>query len=197
MDSRRSLATVVTLSILAAAPSACQIARAAGSDPNLRRSTTTLAVGYRRTPPAGSLVVLTPSGEVRLTARLVAGHVIAVTLERAGGNPAVLDNVRDALLADPDVRFVYPALVHAPSGQMLLPTDRIVMKIRPGANAPEVIRRLPPALAVVRRLEGADDEYLLRLTDPRATDPTAVAAALAHEPWVAWAEPDFLREYAR
>jgi len=45
--------------------------------------------------------------------------------------------------------------------------------------------------------EGADDEYLLRLIDPRAADPIAVAAALAREPWVAWAEPDFIREYPR
>jgi hypothetical protein len=194
---------VLVLSVLAAPVAAgcgeCQIvAHAGASGAGLRRSTSTLAVGYRRVAPAGSLVVLTPSGEVPLTARPVTRHVSAVTLERAGGGTAAaLDSVRDALLADPDVRFAYPALVHTPSGQLLLPTDRIVARVRPGVDAPEVTRRLPPVLTVVRRLEGTGDEYLLRLTAPRTADPIAVAADLAREPWVAWAEPDFIREYAR
>ena len=57
--------------------------------------------------------------------------------------------------------------------------------------------RLPSALAVVRRLNGADDEYVLRLVDARAEDPFTAAAALAREPWLAWAEPDLVREYVR
>jgi hypothetical protein len=171
--------------------------RAGGADADLLRSTTTLAVGYRLAPRAGSLTLLTPSGEVRVTARSVAGRVTALTLERVDSNAAVLDEVRHALLTDPDVRFVYPALVHVPSGQIVLPTDQVVMKVQPGVDAPEVIGRLPPTLAVVRRLCGADDEYLLRLVDARAEDPFTAAAALAREPWVAWAEPDLVREYVR
>jgi len=38
---------------------------------------------------------------------------------------------------------------------------------------------------------------VLRLVDARAEDPFTAAAALAREPWVAWAEPDLVREYAR
>jgi hypothetical protein len=122
---------------------------------------------------------------------------MALTLDPGRGDAVVLDQVRDVLLADPDVLFVYPALVHVSTGQTVLPTDQIVMKVRPGVDAAEVVRRLPPALAVVRRLQGTDDEYVLRLTDPRDADPITVAAGLAREPWVAWAEPDFLREYTR
>ena len=171
--------------------------RGGGADADLLRSTTTLAVGYRHAPRAGSVVLLTPSGEVRATARPVAGRVTALTIEHVGGSAAVLGEVRDVLLTDRDVRFVYPALVHVPSGQLVLPTDQIVMKVQPGVDALEVVRRLPSALAVVRRLNGADDEYVLRLVDARAEDPFTAAAALAREPWVAWAEPDLVREYVR
>jgi hypothetical protein len=172
-------------------------ASAATEMTDLLPSTTTLAVGYRLAPPTGSLVLLTPSGDVLVNARPVAGRVTALTLERLGGNAAVLDEVRDVLLADPDVRFVYRALGHVPSGQLILPTDQIVMKVRLGVDALEVVRRLPPALAVVRRLGGADDEYVLRLVDARVGDPFITAAALAREPWVVWAEPDLVREYPR
>lgn len=172
-------------------------AYAEASAPDLLRSTTTLAVGFRLAPRVGLLLLRTPSGEVRVTARAVAGRVTAVTLERVGGNPALLSEVRDVLLADRDVQYVYSALIHAESGQIVLPTDQIVMKVRPGVDTPEVVHRLPPSLTVVRRLDGADDEYVLRLVDPRADDPFAAAAALARRPWVAWAEPDLVREYAR
>jgi hypothetical protein len=156
-----------------------------------------LSVGYRLASITGPIVFQTSSGEVQATARPVAGRVAAVTLEITHARAGVLDEVRHLLLAEPDVQFVYPALVHGPSGQIVLPTDQILMKVRAGVDRGEVDRRLWPSLAILRSLEGVDDEYVLRLLDPRADDPMAVAAALTREPWVAWAEPDFLREYAR
>jgi hypothetical protein len=172
-------------------------AYAQAADPEFVASTTTLAVGYRSEPRAGSLLLRTSGGEIRVTVRPIGDRVSAVTLDAAGGSAAPLDEARTALLADPDVRYAYPARVHAASGQIVLPTDQILMKVRPGIDVSEVTRRLPPTLSIVRPLQGADDEYVLRLVDPRSDDPFSVAAALARMPWVQWAEPDLVREYVR
>jgi hypothetical protein len=170
---------------------------AAEASTGLRPSTTTLAVGYREGPRSDVHVVRTPGGEVPITARAVAGRVTMVTLAGGGRDGDVLDSVRDALLRDFDVRYVYRALIHVSSGQILLPTDQILIKVRQPVERVDVARRLPSVVTVVRPLEGTDDEYVLALTDPRAADPVAVAAALARENWIAWAEPDFVREYSR
>jgi subtilisin family serine protease len=105
--------------------------------------------------------------------------------------------VRQDVLADPAVAWAYPALVHPPSGQLLLLTNEIVVKVRGGTTPAAVAAGLPGTLRVARPLIGADDELILALVDPKADDPLALANALAAEPWVEWTHPNFLREYVR
>ena len=106
-----------------------------------------------------------------------------------------LHEVRQGLLTDPAVAWVYPALVHPPSGQLVLPTNEIMVKVRAGVDPAAVLALLPGTLRVARPLWGAADELILELTDPKADDPLALANALAGEPWVEWAQPNLLRNY--
>ena len=119
---------------------------------------------------------------------------MASTIDRE--MPSAVEEVRRTLVNDADVLWAYPALIHPPSGQLLLLTDEILLKARRGVDEAAVRRLLPGGVRVVRPI--AADEFVLALTDPKAADPLAVANALAEtQPWVDWAQPNFIRRYVR
>jgi subtilisin family serine protease len=124
---------------------------------------------------------------------LVSVH--AVTPAASFDVPQAAREVRAELRADPSVLWVYPGLVHPPTGQRLLLTDEIVLKVRAGISVTVVASLLPGSLKFSRPLSGADGEVIVALVTPKASDPLAVAGALATEPWVEWAHPNFVREY--
>jgi subtilisin family serine protease len=154
-----------------------------------------LSVRYSAPPDAGARARTRSPGPLTLTETEV---VPSVTLLSFQPGAAPMDrrqaarDVRRDLLADPAVEWAYPALVHPPSGQLLLLTNEIVVKVRA-----EMAPALPPSLRLVRPLAGTPDELILELVDPKTDDPLALASSLAGAPWVEWAQPNFVREYVR
>lgn len=69
---------------------AAGISGAGESDPDLRRSTSVLSVGYRLVPQIGLLVFRTSLGAVQVRARLMAERVAAVTLETGNAGADIL-----------------------------------------------------------------------------------------------------------
>ena len=161
-----------------------------------------LSVGYASSPgmrAARSSTESSSRGGVTLAETEVIPSVTLLSIDSAAAmdrRQAAREVHRDAL-ADPAVTWAYPALVHPPSGQLLLLTNEIVAKVRAGMAPAAVAALLPATLRVARTLAGADDELILQLVAPKTGDPLALANALAAEPWVEWAHPNFLREYAR
>jgi len=137
--------------------------------------------------------------EVVPSVTLLSVHPLAAP-DHAGGAVTVdrrqaAREARQHLLADPAVAWAYPALVHPPSGQLLLLTNEIIVKVRAGTAPLTVNALLPGALRFARQLFGADDELIVELVSPKTDDPLALANALAAEWWIEWAHPNFLREY--
>src|SRR5712692_461034 len=145
----------------------------------------------RRSSSQGALTLA--ETEVVPSVMLLSIQPLAAPLDRR----RAAHEVRQDLLADPVVAWAYPALVHPPSGQRLLLTNEIVVKVRADTPPSGVPALLPRTLRVARTLTGAHDELILELVDPKTDDPLALANALAAESWVEWAQPNFLREYAR
>ena len=145
----------------------------------------------RRSSSQGALTLA--ETEVVPSVTLLSIHSLAAPLDRR----RAAHEVRQDLLTDPVVAWAYPALVHPPSGQRLLLTHEIVVKVRADTPPSGVPALLPRTLRVARTLTGAHDELILELVDPKTDDPLALANALAAESWVEWAQPNFLREYAR
>jgi subtilisin family serine protease len=168
-----------------------------------------LSVRYRVPPSARAAGPATMASSQGPQALVEAEVVPSITLlsvhpvvapDAAGGAVTVdrrqaAREVRQHLLADSAVEWAYPALVHPPSGQLLLLTNEIIVKVRSGTARPAVAALLTGALRVARPLFGADDELILELVSPKTDDPLALANALAGAWWVEWAHPNFLREY--
>lgn len=159
-----------------------------------------LSVRYK-TPQGADLerrVFTTTHGEVVARLRVVTRGVTLLSAE--GTQPSIqgVDEVRLQLLNSPDVLWVYPAFIHSPSGQVLLLTNEILLKVRPGVDAASLPLFLPDGVRLVRPLLYAEDEFILELTNPKAADPLAIANSFVEtQPWVEWAQPNFIREYVR
>lgn len=110
----------------------------------------------------------------------------ALWRERTG---AALDTVR----LDPGVEWAYPAYRSAATGTLLLPTPRVVVEVDPRLDRDAIEGALEGRLTVVRRIRGAQSQWILELVDP-ARDPLAVALELGDEPWTRWAEPELIQE---
>ena len=98
----------------------------------------------RRAGPATTATSVGPQGlaeyEVVPSVTLLGVQPLAPPSGKAAGPAAVairrqaLHEVRQGLLTDPAVAWVYPALVHPPSGQLVLPTNEIIVKVRAGVD---------------------------------------------------------------
>ena len=96
-----------------------------------------------------------------------------------------------AISASPDVAYAYPVLVDPATGRRLLLTDEIVVRLGPELTLDELTET--QGLSLVRRLRGAEDEYILRLKDRKRNNPLDVANRLTESGSVLWAEPNLLQ----
>lgn len=201
---------VLPLALVAGVASAQAPSYLYGGRPiTLEYSDVFLSVRYRVPPSAraaGPATVASSQGPHALVEAEVVPSIALLSVHPVGAPDAAAvaatvdrrqaaRDVRQSLLADPAVEWAYPALVHPPSGQLLLLTNEIVVKVRSAAPPPAVAALLPGTLRVARPLLGAADEWIVELVSPKTHDPLALANALTGEWWVEWAHPNFLREY--
>lgn len=99
-----------------------------------------------------------------------------------------------SLEAQRTVEFAYPAWL-TPSGGKVLLNDEIIVQIHGSALEATVRRALADrGLAIVRRISYSSRQYLLRLLEPKKTDPLAMSRLLYRSGLVEWAEPNFVQE---
>ena len=106
-----------------------------------------------------------------------------------------LENGLRRLREKADVEYANPVFVDPVTGSRLLPLDEISIKIRAGANPDGFLT--PRRLEVVEAVRYTDDEYVVRVLDPKTSDLLAVANELARSGLVEWAEPNFVQEYTK
>ncbi len=163
-------------------------------------------VGVRFSEPlpqrlaSDTVQALVPSAEVELLgAEPTRGVSVVRTEKRQDGQKTRPRGLRgaahilDAFRASAQVQFVYPVLVNPATGRRLLLTDEIVVKLKPSATAEAVASA--HGLVVAEQLWGTQDEFVLRLGNPKKQDPLAVANAVSGGSLVVWAEPNFVQEW--
>jgi subtilisin family serine protease len=88
---------------------------------------------------------------------------------------------------------VVPVYIHEDSGLEMIPTGKIVMKLKAEDDLSRlagVHRRL--GTRVERRIRGTTDQYILAAPHTTARELFDLCAVLEQEPQIEWAEPDFL-----
>ncbi|MFM1770697.1 MAG: Calcium-dependent protease precursor [Verrucomicrobiota bacterium] len=103
---------------------------------------------------------------------------------------ALLASVR----AVPAGRGANPVFIDAETGLRLLATEEVLVQLRPGVDARVFFGVSWPQ---VRPAWGGADRHVLRLPGATAEEVLAEVGRLAARPEVAWAEPDFIVQFAR
>ncbi len=94
-----------------------------------------------------------------------------------------------------EVEFAYPAWIDPKTGSRLLLTDELIVRLKGGPASAQIKDELAVrGLAVARRLAYSSEEYVLRLRNPKKSDPLAVSRELYESGLVEWAEPNFVQE---
>jgi hypothetical protein len=105
-----------------------------------------------------------------------------------------------ALRAQQEVEFAFPVFINPKTGTRMLLTDELVikLKLKPGRQAEEVTGLSASyGVTVVSKMWGTQDEYVLRVQDPKAVSPLEVANVFFESGLVEWAEPNFVQEYQK
>lgn len=170
-----------------------------GKKISLQRSLTEVAIQFK--PDIGHATeqqvmqaLSVPEASVRKIQ--VAGHeLIIVKLSDSQPQPQS-DSSVSTLRIQQEVEFAFPVLLNPETGTHLFLTDEIVIKMKSGLQVRDVIDAFPAfGLAIVQTMWGTEDEYLVRVQNPKAVNPLAVANSLVESGLVEWAEPNFLQEY--
>jgi subtilisin family serine protease len=137
------------------------------------------------------LAKMTEKGKIRNQA------VITLKMEKAE-EPAAIEKIIDNLKVRSDVRWAAPVYIHGKTGSRMLVTDEIVVKLKPGKDLASLAGLLQSYdLLLVKPMWGTQNEYVLRLQDPKAVNPLEAANALFESGLVEWAQPNFIQEYKR
>jgi subtilisin family serine protease len=137
------------------------------------------------------LAEMTEKGKTRNQA------VITLKMEKAK-EPAVIEEIIDTMKARSDVRWAAPVYTDGKTGSRMLITDQIVVKLKPGKDLASLAGLLQSyGLLLVKPMWGTQNEYVLRLLDPKAVNPLEAANALFESGLVEWAQPNFIQEYKR
>lgn len=103
------------------------------------------------------------------------------------------------LLADlrsrSDVEFAAPVYRSTQSGKRVMPTDELLVRLRPFDSLTTVASLFDQfGVEVDRPIRGTQDQFVLRLLDGRQSDPLAAANALFETGRFQWVEPNFVQE---
>ncbi|MCA1809194.1 MAG: S8 family serine peptidase [Lentisphaerae bacterium] len=96
-----------------------------------------------------------------------------------------------ALNDRPDVRYAYPVLYDLAGLHRIMLTDRIVVCL---ASADVAIATVNQRYRTETVGPLTGNQWVVRLVEPKENYPVDVAEAIAADPAVAWAEPDFIQE---
>jgi subtilisin family serine protease len=123
--------------------------------------------------------------------------VITLKTEKAK-EPEAIEEIIDTMKARSDVRWAVPVFIHAKTGSRMLITDEIVVKLKPGKDLTSLDGLLQSyGLLLIKPMWETQNEYVLRLQDPKAVNPLEAANALFESGLVEWAQPNFIQDYKR
>lgn len=163
----------------------------------LQRSGDKLSVRFRAGVSKASRTALVRglSTKSRLTkaSRLRGRDLSSLSITKASKKS--LGRLLADLRANKNVEFAYPAWVNAKSGERVLLTDEVVVRLKSGAASPQVKSALAARdLTIARKISYTSDEYVLKLLEPKQADPLAVSRSLYRSGLVHWAVPNFVQE---
>lgn len=171
-----------------------------GARVRLQRSATELVVKFRaNTPgtPADVLARVAPSAKLAGEARAEGRGFHIVSVPRREGNDPSLRPLVENLRQKHEFEFVSEVLIYPPTNVRMLPTDEIVVKLGAGVSEQQLSNLAGTlGLNVDRPIQATTDEFVLRLADPK-DDPLEKARALNATGRLAWAEPNFIRQYRK
>lgn len=143
-------------------------------------------------------------GEVRATLSAL-GRVelhpskhMAVFQRSAGVGRAAVEAALDSLKSRRAIDFVAPVLVDPDSHTRQVPTDEILLRLKPGRTQ-RVLKSLrePRGLTISRRNEFEPSQYVLKVPTGSATETLEIARELDSSEDVEFAAPNFLTEIKR
>jgi subtilisin family serine protease len=136
---------------------------------------------------------LSPSARVSRASYLRGRALSAV--EIGGKSNVAVSRLLTGLEAKRGVEFAYPAWVDPKSGSRLLLTDELIVRLKSGTALTEIRDALAArGLAIARKIAYSSEEYVLRLRNPKKSDPLALSRELFQSGLVDWAEPNFVQE---
>lgn len=124
-------------------------------------------------------------------------QVVTIPLPRDGRAGAT--KLFESLRADRDVEFVAPFYYRSGTATAVIPTDEIVVKLKPGGGTSRELSDITDALGltVLKTMPGTRDEYVLRLAKPKTADPLEKSRALFETGRFQWAEPNFIQDFGK
>ncbi len=93
------------------------------------------------------------------------------------------------------VEFAAPVFYHQPARMRLVPTDELILKLKPATTKADLDRLLVArGLTVVRPMVGSSEEYVVRAAGETVRDPLAESRTLYETGRFEWVEPNFVHE---
>lgn len=179
-----------------------------GEPVRLHRSLIEYAVRFKAglsdTKKEGLIRNVTPSGTLSYTADQSTGRAPSIVkLESVNkAEPAKLradmEEALARLRAEEDVKFAFPIFVYPKTGTKLLLTDEIVLRLNNGRKIEDLASlHKTYGTTVVKKMWGTQDQYVLRVNDPKAVSPLKAANAFFDSGLVQWAVPNFMQQYEK
>src|SRR5918992_364693 len=168
----------------------------------LYRSLTEYAVqfqeGLNQKTQQAIIETISPLAEMTEHGKIGNQALSVITLKTKAKEPAAIEEIIDTMKARFDVRWAVPVFIHAKTGSRMLITDEIVVRLKPGKDLTSLDGLLQSyGLLLIKPMWGTQNEYVLRLQDPKAVNPLEAANALFESGLVEWAQPNFIQEYKR
>lgn len=118
-----------------------------------------------------------------------------VTIPRPDDGAAGIARLVERLRTKDEVDFVGAVFYRPETRRRLLPTDEILVKLKP-ERTPQELAEIAASLALTIRkpVRGTRDEYVLALDRPKTADPLEKARLLHESGRFQWAEPNFIQE---
>lgn len=139
---------------------------------------------------------LSASARISRASSLRGGDLSAVATN--GTSSAAFGRLLTGLGTTRAVEFAYPAWIDPKTGSRLLLTDELIVRLNGGPVSAEIKDAFASrGLTIEHRITYSSEEYVLRLLDPKKSDPLAVSRELYESGLVEWAEPNFVQEFKK
>ncbi|MGA9762460.1 MAG: S8 family serine peptidase [Gaiellaceae bacterium] len=116
------------------------------------------------------------------------------TVAIGGKSSASFSRLLAGLDTKRDVDFAYPVWIDPKTGSRLLLTDELIVHLSAPASAETRDAFAARGLTIEREIAYSSQEYVLRLLNPKESDPLAISRELYESGLAEWAEPNFVQE---